>query len=121
MEPTPEQQKQAKASNVFAFPVHQRVLDGVIVPPDFKLRQTKDYLSVITEDITGAIVGTLQSNGVDCGSQEFKDNLLILSLMLECTLYRTEGIEHEFDELMDVMMEAAIYNDEMEENKPEGE
>lgn len=117
MEKLPDNVPKPVKSNVFQFPVHQRVADGVIIPPDFKLRQTKDYLNVITEDIAAATLSALQFNGIDTGSQEFQDSMTMITLMLECALYRTEGIQHDFDELMDTMIDILNPENDAPENE----
>lgn len=111
--------KNKNKTNVLTFPVHKRIPDGVIVPPEFKLRQTKDYLTSVNNDISDAIVGTLESTGINCDSEEFRNNMIIITLLLENVLYRTENIEHEFDDMLNAMQEVITSNDTATETSPE--
>lgn len=115
MEKVPEPKIQPKTTNVFEFPVHKRVQDGVIVPPEFKKRQTQSFLTAVSTEICEAILHTLDSAGIDCGSQQLKNDMVIIGLALECAIYRTEGMEHEFSDFIDEV--SSLINSEIEDEE----
>lgn len=95
-------------TNVVSFPMDRRVPDGVLVPPEFKARQAKDYLTGLCGEIIYATICSASANGVDCEADTFKEDMVIIEMLLEAVLYRTEGIEHLMDEVMDGLVEELI-------------
>lgn len=104
MEIKPQENVKGKdGSNVYQFPLSQRVKDGIIIPPEFKKRQAQDYLTVINDEIASAIIATLAANGVDISSERFTADFSMVTCLLEAAIYRTEDLEHPMSELLDVV------------------
>jgi hypothetical protein len=100
MEKKPEAESKPK-TNIVSFPMERRVPDGILVPPEFKARQAKDYLTGLCGEIANATVCSAAANGVDCDADSFHDDMIVIELMLEAALYRTEGLEHPMNEVME--------------------
>lgn len=113
---TPNKSQTNIKTNIIHFPTNKRIPNGIIVPPEFKVRQIRDYLTSINNDISEAIIGTLESTGVKCDSEEFHNNMVIITLLLENMLFRTENIEHAFDEMLDALQEAIVEQPTTEES-----
>lgn len=119
MEKKPEQKQ--KTTNVLNFPMEQRVPDGVLVPPEFKKRQAQDFLTVLCGEIGQAIVCSAAANGVNCEAENFRDDIIFLEMVLETILYRTEGLEHPLNDLIEELVEKIVVEPNIEQENSDGE
>jgi len=105
-------------SNIIVFPTNHTNKNGVVAPPDFRDRQTREFIAMFLQEFNNELITNIALNGFDVDHPSYVTNMAVITKLIEVALHQCSNVPHVLDDVLDAIVDAFERNAKETEEEP---